>query len=82
MIDGSKLSYKENVELVKEVVLYAKNNDVSVEAEIGNIVSDENTIIETNSVISIKDASKSTKLEEQLLYYKLKDVNVIKILYK
>lgn len=39
MIDGSKLSYKENVELVKEVVLYAKNNDVSVEAEIGSMGS-------------------------------------------
>ncbi len=37
MIDGSKLPFNENVELVKDVVLYAKNNDVSVEAEIGSM---------------------------------------------
>ncbi len=37
MLDMSKKPYKENVEQVKEVVAYAKNNDVSVEAEIGSM---------------------------------------------
>ena len=37
MIDMSKLSIDENICLTKEVVDYAKNNDVSVEAELGSI---------------------------------------------
>ncbi len=39
MIDGSSLPFDENVELVKEVVSLAKNQDVSVEAEIGSMGS-------------------------------------------
>lgn len=35
MIDGSLKPLQENMEMTKEVVLYAKNQDVSVEAEIG-----------------------------------------------
>lgn len=39
MIDASFLLFDENVELVKEVVSLAKNQDVSVEAEIGSMGS-------------------------------------------
>lgn len=39
MIDGSSLPFDENVELVKEVVSIAKNQDVAVEAEIGSMGS-------------------------------------------
>ena len=39
MIDGSSLPFDENVELVKEVVSLAKNQDVAVEAEIGSMGS-------------------------------------------
>ena len=35
MIDGSTLSFKENVKLTKKVVNYAHKNNVSVEGEIG-----------------------------------------------
>jgi ketose-bisphosphate aldolase len=35
MIDGSRLSYKENVELTRHVVSYAKLRGVAVEGEIG-----------------------------------------------
>ncbi len=39
MIDGSSLPFDENVELVKDVVSLAKNQDVAVEAEIGSMGS-------------------------------------------
>ena len=45
MIDGSSLPFDENVELVKEVVSLAKNQDVAVEAEIGSMGS-----IDTNGL--------------------------------
>jgi fructose-bisphosphate aldolase, class II len=35
MIDGSHLSYEENIRITKQVVEYAKEKDVSVEAELG-----------------------------------------------
>jgi len=41
MIDGSKLSFEENVALTRKVVDYAKPKNVSVEAEIGAIGSGE-----------------------------------------
>lgn len=41
MIDGSNLGYEKNISLTKEVVNYAKERDVSVEAELG-IVSRPN----------------------------------------
>lgn len=41
MIDGSKLSFEENVSLTKRVVDYARPKNVSVEAEIGAIATDE-----------------------------------------
>lgn len=37
MIDGSKLSYEENIALTRKVVDYAHVRDVAVEAELGNI---------------------------------------------
>ncbi len=37
MIDGSKLSYEENIALTKKVVDYAHERGVAVEAELGNI---------------------------------------------
>ena len=37
MIDGSQLSYPDNVSITREVVKLAKKNNVSVEAEIGSV---------------------------------------------
>ena len=53
MLDMSKKPYQENVEKVKEVVAYAKNNDVSVEAEIGSMggISDGNLTLGTNTTL-------------------------------
>lgn len=42
MIDASKMSFEDNVELTRQVVNYAKKHDVSVEAELGSLSSDGN----------------------------------------
>ena len=45
MIDASKLPYEENVKKVKEVVKFARRYDVSVEAELGKLVGQEDDLI-------------------------------------
>ena len=42
MIDGSNDSFEMNVEKTKEIVEYARNKEVSVEAEIGHVGSGQN----------------------------------------
>lgn len=59
MIDASKESLEENIKITKEVVLYAKNNDVTVEGEIGSIGS-----ISHDNLIN----GKNTSVEESLKY--------------
>lgn len=44
MIDGSGLSFKDNVELTKKVVEYAHKNGVVVEAEIGKLAGIEDDV--------------------------------------
>lgn len=44
MIDGSKLSFEENVELTKKVVEYAHERGVVVEAEIGKLAGIEDDV--------------------------------------
>ena len=43
MIDGSHLDYEENVSMTKHVVKLARTKGVSVEAELGKLVSQEST---------------------------------------
>lgn len=43
MYDGSKLSYKENLENTSKVVAFAHKHGVSVEAELGSIAAGENS---------------------------------------
>lgn len=45
MIDASALPYEENIAKVKEVVDFAKDYDVSVEAELGKLVGIEDGIV-------------------------------------
>lgn len=56
MIDMSKLPIEENIKLTKEVVAYAKNNDVSVEAEIGSMGEIKNNEIEYGTNTKVSDA--------------------------
>ena len=61
MIDKSKLSIEENISITKEVVDYAKNNDVSVEAEIGSMgqIKNEGVVLGTNT--KLEDAARFVK---------------------
>ena len=52
MIDGSKYSFEENVELTKRVVDYAHNKGVVVEAELGKLAGIEDAV-----VVAEKDAA-------------------------
>lgn len=53
MIDGSRLPLKENIKITKEVVSYAHERGISVEAEVGHIgTTDDNmTKEETNATL-------------------------------
>ena len=44
MIDASKFEYSENVKITKEVVEYARKNNVSVEAELGHVGGQEDNV--------------------------------------
>ena len=55
MIDGSLKSLKENIEMTKKVVLYAKNQDVSVEAEIGSMGSIEGANLKIGTNTNLDD---------------------------
>lgn len=66
MIDMSKLPLKENIKITKEVVAIAKNNDVSVEAEIGAMGKIKDTLIESGTNTNLEDAVlfiKETKVD-------------------
>ena len=52
MIDGSKYSFEENIELTKKVVEYAHAHGVVVEAELGKLAGIEDAV-----VVSEKDAA-------------------------
>jgi fructose-bisphosphate aldolase class II len=51
MIDGSKLSFEENIQLTKKVVAYAHERGVSVEAELGKLAG-----VEDDVNVAAKDA--------------------------
>lgn len=55
MIDGSSLPFVENVELVKKVVEIAKNQDVSVEAEIGSMGSIDSNGLKMGTNTTLED---------------------------
>lgn len=65
MIDTSIYELDENIKIVNEVCDYARIYDVSVEAEIGNIVSDEKKV-NGDSLATVEDSIKlykSTKID-------------------
>ncbi|MBQ8472163.1 MAG: class II fructose-bisphosphate aldolase [Bacilli bacterium] len=66
MIDMSKLPIEENIKITKEVVAIAKNNDVSVEAEIGAMGKIQNGGVESGTNTNLEDAIlfiKETKVD-------------------
>lgn len=64
MIDASKLPIAENIKLTKEVVAYAKNNNVSVEAEIGSMNNLKNDEVEMGNLTNLEDCLRFVKETE------------------
>lgn len=60
MIDGSKLSFEENVALTREVVTTAHKFDATVEAELGKVV-------ESSTAVNADDAYTDPKLAAQFV---------------
>ncbi len=58
MIDGSHLDYEENVSMTKHVVKLARSKGVSVEAELGKLVSQESTAKGTEDPFTDPDVAK------------------------
>lgn len=55
MIDGSKLPFEQNIEIVKKVVDYAHNKNVQVEAEIGKVGGTEDDLTTDEYETSLTD---------------------------
>lgn len=55
MIDASKYSLEENVEITRQVVEYAKQKNVTVEAEIGHIGGSEDNIFSDIAYAKLED---------------------------
>ena len=58
MIDLSKLCLEDNINETKKVVLYAKEKDISVEAEIGSMGSIDNNNLDLGSKTNLSDCLK------------------------
>ncbi len=56
MIDASKYMLQENIEMTKEVVAYAHERNVTVEAEIGHIGGEEDGIADELAYAKVEDA--------------------------
>lgn len=61
MIDGSDLSFEENVALTKRAVEYAHQKNVAVEGEIGVITTDEGGAIKESAIDSNYSSAEITK---------------------
>jgi fructose-bisphosphate aldolase, class II len=55
MVDGSSLSYEENVEKTRKVVEYAHKHNITVEAEIGHVGSNESVTKGDDSMYTTVD---------------------------
>lgn len=67
MIDGSKYSYEENIELTKKVVEYAHDKGVVVEAELGKLAGIEDAV-----VVAAQDAAFTNPEQAAEFVYKTK----------
>ena len=61
MIDASKYSLEENIKMTKEVVNYAHQRNVTVEAEIGHVGGEEDGILDELAYAKVEDAVKLAK---------------------
>ena len=56
MIDASKYSVEENIQLTREVVTYAHERNVTVEAEIGHVGGEEDGVADELAYAKVEDA--------------------------
>lgn len=63
MIDGSSLSFEENIKLTKKVVKYAHTHDCTVEAELGKILGTEDFV--TSNTLTFTDPAEAKTFVEQ-----------------
>ena len=61
MIDASNFSLEDNIKITKEVVLYAHDKNVSVEAEIGHVGGEEDGVADELAYAKVEDAIMLTK---------------------
>ncbi|QGS52432.1 class II fructose-1,6-bisphosphate aldolase [Spiroplasma tabanidicola] len=61
MFDGSHLPYEENLAKVKELIGFAKEHEVSVEAEIGSIGGNEDGVVGSGELGDPKQAEEMSK---------------------
>lgn len=61
MIDASKYSVEENIQMTKEVVEYAHQKNVTVEAEIGHVGGEEDGVADELAYAKIEDAIRLAK---------------------
>lgn len=65
MIDGSKYSFEENIELTKRVVDYAHDHGVVVEAELGKLAGIEDDVNVADSDSSFTDPNQAVEFVER-----------------
>ena len=58
MIDASKYPLEENINITKQVVLYAKDKNVTIEAEVGAVGGEEDGVADELAYAKIEDAVK------------------------
>ena len=58
MIDGSSLPFEENVAKTKEIVAYAHERNVTVEAEIGHVGEGDSYHVEGNTMLTTSEEAK------------------------
>lgn len=61
MIDGSSFPIEENIKITNEVVLYAHQRDVTVEAEVGHIGGSEDNVSADVAYANLEDCIKLVK---------------------
>lgn len=64
MIDASKYSVEENIKMTSEVVAYAHERNVTVEAEIGHVGGEEDGIADELAYAKVEDAVRLAKETE------------------
>ncbi len=58
MIDASKYPLEENINITKQVVMYAKDKNVTVEAEVGAVGGEEDGVADELAYAKVEDAVK------------------------